>query len=260
MPSLARISIHPIKSFNPVMIQETAVLPSGALAHDREYALRDAEGKFVNAKRTAAIHRLHTSWDSALNTLCLQVEGSERAAQFTLPKNQAALERLLSGYFDQPITLDRNAEAGFPDDTNAPGPTIISTATLETVASWYPGMTLDECRRRFRANLEIDGVPAFWEDRLFGEAGEVVPFYIGDVLIEGVNPCQRCIVPTRDTQTAESTNEFAQIFRARREETLPGWANRSRFNHFYRLAINTCIPVSEAGKTLRLGDRVVPLR
>jgi hypothetical protein len=27
-----------------------------------------------------------------------------------------------------------------------------------------------------RANIEIDGVPAFWEDGLFAASGETVPF------------------------------------------------------------------------------------
>ena len=63
-----------------------------------------------------------------------------------------------------------------------------------------------------------------------------------DVVLEGINPCQRCIVPTRDSRTGEPSPDFAQIFRARRAETLPPWANRARFNHFYRLAVNTRAP------------------
>jgi hypothetical protein len=37
---------------------------------------------------------------------------------------------------------------------------------------------------------------------------------------------------------------------------LPQWAERSRFNHFYRLAINTRLSVTEAGKTIRIGDEL----
>src|SRR5581483_2540325 len=97
--------------------------------------------------------------------------------------------------------LVENLVNGFPDDLNAPGPTVISTATLRTVASWFPGLTVDDMRLRFRANLEIDGVEPFWEDRLYGEQGESVTIRIGRVTIEGVNPCQRCVVPTRDPST-----------------------------------------------------------
>ncbi|MFO0542716.1 MAG: MOSC domain-containing protein, partial [Pseudanabaena sp.] len=31
---------------------------------------------------------------------------------------------------------------------------------------------------------------------------------------------------------------------------------RSRFNHCYRLALNTRIPLTEAGKILKIGDSV----
>ena len=249
--------MFPVKSLDALDLREAAILPSGALTYDREYALLDALGKFVNAKRFAQVQQLRSIWDREHQVLCLHFDGSAEEARFHLPAQQAALEAWLSAHFEQPITLDRNTHGGFPDDTKAPGPTLISTATLEAVASWYPGVTVEEARRRFRANLEVGGVPAFWEDRLFAAAGEAVPFQIGDVLFHGVNPCQRCIVPTRDSFSAEASSDFAQIFRTNREATLPPWADRSRFNHFYRLAVNTCVPESEAGRRVRTGDVLV---
>ena len=84
----------------------------------------------------------------------------------------------------------------------------------------------------------------------------MVPFRIGGVTIHGVNPCQRCVVPPRDPETGEAIPDFSPIFRTKREETLPAWAARSRFNHFYRLAVNTRVPESEVGKVLRVGDEV----
>ena len=52
------------------------------------------------------------------------------------------------------------------------------------------------------------------------------------------------------------TPEFQRVFAEKREEGLPPWATKSRFNHYYRLAVNTRIPASQAGKVLRLGDAV----
>ena len=256
---LAGIRIFPIKSLDAVELRGATLLPVGAIAHDREFALTDADGKFINAKRYALVQRLRSAWDRDRQILCLHLDSASDEAQFRLPDQQAALEAWLSQCFEQPVTLTQNSDGGFPDDTKAPGPTLISTATLEEVASWYPGVTAEETRRRFRANLEIGGVPAFWEDRLFADAGEAVPFQIGEVLFHGVNPCQRCIVPTRDSVTAEPWPEFSQTFRARREAALPPWANPTRFNHFYRLAVNTCVPASESGKTISVGDALTLL-
>lgn len=253
-PRLVGIRVYPFKSLDALELTACTILPSGALAQDREYAMLGTLGKFVNAKRFAQVQQLRSSWDREHQILCLQIDGSAEEVRFQVPAHLAELETWLSAKFELPVTVARNTDSGFPDDTKAPGPTLISTATLETVTSWYPGITVEEARRRFRANLEIGGVPAFWEDRLFAAAGEAVPFQIGDVLFHGVNPCQRCIVPTRDSFSANPSSEFSQIFRENREATLPPWADRTRFNHFYRLAVNTCVPESEVGKRVHVGE------
>jgi uncharacterized protein YcbX len=40
----------------------------------------------------------------------------------------------------------------------------------------------------------------------------------------------------------------------KRAATLPDWAARERFNHYYRLAVNTRIGVSETGKMISVND------
>ena len=257
MPHLARICLYPIKSLGPLSLPSVTVLAGGALEHDREFAFFAEDGKFLNGKRTPKIHGLRSAFDLSTGDLCLESAETHEKAKFHLPDDRDALEAWLTHYFGQPVAFRRNSEGGFPDDLNAPGPTIISTATLEEVSSWFPSLSVESARIRFRANLEIGDVPPFWEDRLFGEPDTVLPFQIGDVTFHGVNPCQRCVVPPRDPETGEAIEGFSQIFRARREETLPPWAARVRFNHFYRLAVNTCVPISEAGKRLHVGDEVV---
>ncbi len=256
MPYLAHISIYPFKSLAPVPLFQTTLLAGGALEHDREFAFFTEDGKVLNAKRTPKIHGLRSSFDLSSGTLHLQAAAAGQEGRFHLPDDTQALECWLTHYFDQPVFVRRRSDGGFPDDLNAPGPTVISTATLETVASWFPGLSVESARIRFRANLEIGGVPPFWEDRLFGEADSVVPFEIGSAVFHGVNPCQRCIVPPRGPETGEAIPDFSNVFRARREETLPAWAVRARFNHFYRLAVNTRVRDAEAGKTLQIGDSV----
>ena len=43
-------------------------------------------------------------------------------------------------------------------------------------------MSVEEMRLRLRANLEIGGVPPFWEDQLFTEAGRYVQFQVRDAV------------------------------------------------------------------------------
>ena len=125
------------------------------------------------------------------------------------------------------------------------------------MSRWFPGLSLESIRLRFRINLEIDGVPPFWEDHLFGKPGETVSFRIGEVIFKGVNPYKRCIVPTRDPITVESYPKFAQTLTKNRKAQLPDWANTEQFQIPYRLGVNTRIEADQAGKTLRTGDTVL---
>lgn len=254
-PYLARIDLFPIKSLDGRSVQRATVLASGALQGDRTYAILDAHQRVINAKRTAAIHPLRAQFSPDGAVITCTVAGQAPSPPCRLPDDQETLATWLGDYFQQPVTLAENREMGFPDDTQAAGPTVISTATLAAVASWYPGLTVDQVRRRLRTNLEIDGVPAFWEDQLFSAEGDPVLFALGDVVLEGVNPCQRCIVPTRNAATGEVLPQFQATFAAQRRATLPPWAPANRFNHFYRLAINTNIR-HQGGQDLRVGDPV----
>jgi uncharacterized protein YcbX len=258
-PYLTRIDIFPLKSMDGVSLPQATVLDSGALRCDRAYALVDAQNRFINGKRTAAVHPLRTQFSPDLTVVTCRLEGSTTSVTFHLQHQQRQLETWLSDYFQQPVSLVTNFIAGFPDDTQAAGPTVISTATLAAIAAWYADLSVEEVRRRLRTNLEIDGVPPFWEDQLFSADGEPVQFAIGDVVLAGINPCQRCVVPTRDAVTGEAIPGFQKTFLRQRAATLPDWTHPSRFNHFYRLAVNTNIP-DQGGKTLTVGEPVRVLR
>jgi uncharacterized protein YcbX len=253
---LARITIYPIKSLDGINVDRATLLGSGALEHDRQFAIRDRSGDFLNGKRTDAVHGLRLSADLGRRAITLSVADDSQGSCFHLDADRRALEDWLRRYFEfeGPLELAENRSSGFPDDTEAPGPTIVSTATLEAVARWFD-LPLDETRRRFRANLEIGGVEPFWEDRLFAEPDQVVRFLIGNLSLEGTNPCQRCSVPGRDSLSGAVTPSFAKRFAERRKSALPQAAAVSRFDHFYRLAVNTR-PLGGEGGAIRLGDLI----
>ena len=263
-PHLVNIRLHPIKSLDPISVPEARISPSGGLALDRTWALYSVDGKWVNGKRTPAIHLIRAAYSPDLREVTLSVPGDRReipTRTFAFPEAHDDAAEWFSVFFDQQI-LVRYSENGFPDDPIASGPTIVSTASLESVANWFPpspkgfpGITPDEARQRFRTTLEINGVPAFWEDQLFGEdERSVVRFKIGQVNFEGSNPCARCPVPPRNPLTGENLDGFQKHFTQLRESTLPPWSPRPRFDHFYRLATNTRVATSESNKLLRVGD------
>jgi hypothetical protein len=254
-PVVSKIWLYPVKALDGVEVSPATLLSSGALEGDRKFALFDASGHFVNGKRQPRVHQLRSQFDLERGMIHLQTpDGQTRT--FPLEAPSKPLEDWLEDYFEFPVQLQQNHEMGFPDDTKVPGPTIVSVATLEAIASWYPDLDLAAVRRRFRSNIEISGVPAFWEDQLFGQDNQTVSFQIGDVQFQGVHPCQRCVVVTRDAETGAAYPNFQKTFVAQRQASLPPWAERSRFNHFFRLAVNTRLNTSEAGKTIAVGDRV----
>jgi uncharacterized protein YcbX len=255
MPALARITVYPVKSLDGCARDSAVLGDHGALELDREYAMVDSNGAYVNGKATAAVHRLRSRFDPDTHELILGVCGEETERVFDLEADRAALHDWLSEFFDEPVTVERDAGGGYPDDTDIHGPTVISTGTVRAVADWFD-LPPENVRRRFRANLEIDATEPFWEDRLFADHGESVAFSVGGVTLLGVNPCQRCVVPSRDPDTGEELSDFRARFVEHRETTLPPWTESDRFDHPFRLMLNTHVPEAEWGSTLSVGDSV----
>jgi len=265
-PRLANIRLHPIKSLDPMPVKEARIGPGGGLEFDRAWALYSADGQWLNGKRTAAIHLIRAAFAPDVSSVTLSVPGDSRKTPtktFDFPGDTATASQWFSKFFEQPVTV-RHSPEGFPDDAIANGPTIVSTASLQAVCGLFPGMTSDDARLRFRTTLEIDGdrsavspaeVPAFWEDQLFSaEERGAVRFRIGEVNFEGSNPCARCPVPPRDPHTGVIIPGFQKIFSDYRRSHVPAWCPEARFDHYYRLATNTRVASSEAGKVLRVGD------
>lgn len=283
IPRLANIRLHPIKALDPIFVKEARIGPNGGLELDRAWALYSSDGRWVNGKRTPAMHLIRSEYAPDLSAVTLSIPGDRRnipAMTFAFPGDTDGAALWFSTYFEQNIVV-HYAREGFPDDGLASGPTIVSTESLEAVCGWFPGLPIEEARRRFRTTLEIAGgvasggdgslsrseagahaasgsngkLPAFWEDQLFGEDDtRVVRFRIGEVAFEGSNPCARCPVPSRDSYTGAAIEGFQKRFSELRQAQLPAWAPVARFDHFYRLATNTRVPSTEQGKTLRVGD------
>lgn len=254
-PVLSRIWIYPIKSLDGVSVESATITAGGSLTMDREFALVDKAGKVVNAKRTAKIHQVRSQFDLPQRLVMLS-SPDQQSQTFSLDRDRASIAVWLSDFFGFEIRLVQNQITGFPDDLQASGPTIISEATLATTAGWFEGITTDDMRSRLRTNLEVTGVPAFWEDCLFSEPLIQQDFQIDKVIMRGTNPCQRCVVPMRDQKTGELWPRFKNVIAESRQTSLPDWSDKDMFNHYYRLAVNTKIEANEQGKRLTVGASV----
>ena len=249
-----RLTVYPVKGLDAHDVDRSRIRLGGTLAHDREFALLDADSEVCNGKQIAHVHEVDAAYDPEGPLLALTAPDrhSERFALMTERGRERAGE-WFSDAFGMDVRLDRDSETGHVDRRSM-GPSVISTATLEAVASWFDDVTVESARRRLRANIEVGGVPAFWEDRFVGESAPA--FRAGDVRIEGVTSCGRCVVPSRDPETGEPTPEFRKQFIERRRESFPEWADRDAFDHFYTMMLIARIPEADRGETIAVGDDV----
>lgn len=253
--SIARITIYPIKSLEGIQVDTCKISHGGSLENDRRYALFDSENKYVNTKRFPELLKIRCSYNLEKRLFILD-PGNEYQREFNLNSELIEIDKVLSEKLNFKVTIKENTHIGFPDDTEASGPTLISSETYKTVQTWFPQLEVEEIRRRFRSNIEIGNCAAFYEDRLFTEPKEQREFNIGNIKFCGTNPCQRCSVPPRNSQNGENNNAFIEHFKTMREKSLPNWANKKQFNHFYRLATNTTIDPQYADQSIRVGQSI----
>ena len=256
IPTVSRITIYPVKSLDGIALQKAQVVKGGCLNHDREFAIMDNELNFINGKSNPLVHSLRTAFDPENDIISFRHEDEAAWKDYHLQKERTAIDAYLSDFFKMPAALYQNKEGRFLDIPDISGITALSSASIETVAGWFDDMDLEETRKRFRATIEITGVPAFWEDCLFVEEGTAIEFKLGDITVLGIKPRARCIVPTRHPKTGEMIRGFQKSFARHRAATLPQWSTLEDYGHTYFLSTDCHLPPTEAGKWISVGDEV----
>ena len=253
-PVVSRISVYPFKSLDGLSVEEASAGAGSFITGDRQYALFDERGKYINGKANPLVHRLRLK--KIPSGFLISSDLLKTGVEFSGRDDIAELEEFLGRHFNQPVVVRENNEGRFLDIPVDSGITIVSTASLEKVRDWMGLKDLDEARRRFRATVEIDGVPPFWEDILFGVPGDEQSFRLGDLELICVGPRERCVVPTRDSMTGEVTPAFPKKFAAHRWEQVPGHSQLHDWGHGYFLSVDCRIAASSFGKIVRLGDQL----
>jgi uncharacterized protein YcbX len=303
MPTLDRLTIYPVKSLDGLDVAEALVLESGALEHDRRWRLVDMDGRVLNAKRSPVFHAIRAEFDLDERLVTLWIDpaavgaaalpagdlarlrglagnpgGPEVRDSFHLVPGQGGPCEWLSEAFNVGILLQERVDGGFPDDRDAPGPTLVSTATLVEVGRWF-GFDLAESRGRFRANLEVGDCDAFWEDTLASPARpELQPslldlppdlpvdpyadlpppepreFSIGEARFIATNVCRRCVVPSRDSRTGAVTAHFRDAFEARRSRGMRADVDAAGWGQLYRLGVNSGL--RSTGRRISTGEPI----
>jgi uncharacterized protein YcbX len=270
MAHIERLQLYPVKGLDGIEVDAARITDAGTLAGDREYAMCDPEAEAVetgsdmqtlayNGKQTDRIHDVRTTFDpeTAALTVDPKTDAARRRFDLSTEAGRAEASAWFGDFVGDPVEVRRHAPPAFVDRPDA-GPSVISTATLSEVASWFEDMTVEGARRRLRANVEVGGVPAFWEDRFVGDGAPTFTVGEGDeaVRFEGAEPCSRCVVPSRDPETGDPLPEFRERFMRRREATFPEWADRDAFPHLYTVMLISQVPEASRGRPISVEDAV----
>jgi len=265
MAHIESLWVYPVKGLDRMEVDSIAINDAGTFHRDREYALLDPEedsviedrfdsvGKTFNGKEIDHTHEVTSSFDSETDELILRMRETGKTSTFDLTSERDEATEWFSDFVGEPVDLRRKEPPSFIDRPKL-GPSVISTGTLEELASWFDDMTVEGARIRLRPNIEIGGVPAFWEDQFLGD--DPAGFEVNGTRFEGAEACARCVVPTRDPDTGEPIEDFRERFAEYREETLPEWAPREEFEHFFTVMLITSVPEASRGDTVAVGDEV----
>ena len=253
---ISNITIFPIKSLGGVALR-SAEIGVRSLLHDREFAILAEDGRFVNGKRTGRVNQLEAYYDLEEYTVSFSERNSNATTTFHLVKDKSKIENWLSEFFSIKISFVQNHEGRLLDVPDRSAVTVLSTASLEYLSENIKGHSIDDLRLRFRASLEIAGVPAFWEEKLAIPNRKPVHFRIGDVQLAGISLRARCNVPPQDPFTGELDKTFIKKMMIARDKSVPQWSIVREMHSLYHLSVDCSIPRTEKGKFINVGDEVI---
>lgn len=194
---------YPVKSMAGERLDSCLITAQG-LEGDRRWAFVDGTpnraGKLLGVKQHAEL----LTYLARLADGAPQIGAPDGATQAL---GSAVLERLEAESGRQ-LGLRDQPGANF-DDAHVH---IVNLASVD-LFSLEAGMRVDH--RRFRANLYVDGIEPEEEVRWVGRHVRA-----GDAELEVVDRCVRCVVITRDPDTAVASPELLQLLVERHEECM----------------------------------------
>ena len=222
----ARISAlfrHPIKGFTPEKLQLAELSLGKAFPGDRLFALEDGpcgfdpvnpgfipKQRFAVLAKIAAVAKARTRLDDATGLFHASAEGQQPyLGKLSEPKGRTAfaawMTELLGDAAQGPLRLIDGEGHRFLDHPSG-HVSIINQASVRDLEQRL-GKSLDPLR--FRANLYVDGWPAWAENDWTGRRID-----LGEVETEVFKPITRCAAPGVDPSTAIRDLDIpAELFR-----------------------------------------------
>lgn len=261
---ISELLIYPVKSLGGISLK-SALLTDRGLEYDRRFMLIDAQNRFVTQREFPELAFFKTAIDgyqliitdkrdeSSVSVPLIAIEGEHYGVQIWDDHCQAILlDSTIADWFSarlsQPVRL-----VYMPDESQRPvDPSYATKGELTSFSDGYPVLIIgaeslkDLNARlenpvpmdRFRPNIVFSGGYPHVEDTF-------MTFKAGDVQLEAVKPCARCVMTTTDQDTGLRSAEPLK--------TLSKY--RSKHNKIY---FGQNLLASHAGE-IRLGDKLIIL-
>ena len=213
------VALYPVKSMRPI-VTSTLELDEKGVAGDRRWMVVDAQDKFVSQRSHPAMARLQPS----LLAGGLRIDDGSSQLDVETPKPTGA-RRTVTLWRDTFPTLDAGDEAAswlsarlgepcrlvaFADDVRREVDVTYAKDAQTTFTDAYPLLIVNEASldalnaklpapipmERFRPNLVVRADTAWAEDKW-------TKVTVGDVQLDAVKPCSRCVTIATDQWTGE---------------------------------------------------------
>lgn len=179
---VAALHRYPVKGFSPERLAGVSLDRGAYVPGDRLFAIENGPSgfdaaeprhqpkiRFLMLMRNEALARIRTRYDDATGTLHAAVDGAQVEADLATPAGRLALEAFVRRVLPRELRGPPKvlvAPAGFRfTDSRRGYVSIVNAASIAAVADMV-GRPIDPLR--FRANVLVEGPPAFAEHDLVG--------------------------------------------------------------------------------------------
>jgi uncharacterized protein YcbX len=203
------LAMTPVKGMRVRAVDAMELGDRGAVGN-RVFYVIDDRGRMVNGKNFKHLQTVVADHDPAAEALTLAFpDGTEASGEvqygdtittsfFNHPKEarevRGPFNDALSAFFEAPLRLVGTTSA--VDRGRHGAVSVMSRASLRHLAALAERDGVDG--RRFRMLIEVDGIDAHAEDAWVGQRVRV-----GSALLRGCGHVGRCVITTRDPDTAE---------------------------------------------------------
>jgi MOSC domain-containing protein len=246
---ISKLYRYPVKGLSPEPLQRAALEVGHTLPADRRYAIENGpsgfdpkapewrpKSCFLMLMRNEGLAGLQTRFEDRTNLLTIRKNGQVVAqGDIETAAGRTAIEQFFSANFENDLKGPPKVLASAGHSFSDVARKVVSIINLASVRAVGNMVGADVHPLRFRANLYLEGWPAWHEFELLGHT-----LAIGDARLKVIKTITRCAAVNVDPETAA------------RDLEIPAAIER-------RLGHNECGIYAEVirGGTIGIGDAIV---